>query len=145
MVFCPITFHNWKKICGEAFHNWCRESCTPPASQYFWFTPNKQTIRWNLGLTHPPHFLEGEFNLKEQDLIKLFGFKATTYLKEKCRVDLRTGKNGKNKGFDFAVMYEHVQKELHGIEFRGNNNHYWRSIICKNKTTRWAEDRTITK
>ena len=36
---------------------------------------------------------------------------------------LPTGKNGKNKGFGFAVMPEHVQKELlklHGIEFHGN-------------------------
>ena len=44
-------------------------------------------------------------------------------LQKNCRVDLPTGKNGKNKGFGLAVMPEHVQKELlklHGIEFHGN-------------------------
>ena len=62
-------------------------------------------------------------DVKEQDLIELFGFNATTYLQENCRVDLPTGKNGKNKGFGFAVIPEHVKKELlklHGIEFYGN-------------------------
>ena len=62
-------------------------------------------------------------DVKEQDLIELFSFNATTYLQEHCRVDLPTGKNGKNKGFGFAVMPEHVQKELlklHGINFHGN-------------------------
>ena len=63
-------------------------------------------------------------NLKEQDLIKFFGFNATAYLQENCRFELPTGKSGENKGFGFAVMPEHVQKELlklHGIEFHGNN------------------------
>ena len=44
-------------------------------------------------------------------------------MQENCHVDLPTGKNGKIKGFGFAVMPEHVQKELlklHGIEFNGN-------------------------
>ena len=44
-------------------------------------------------------------------------------MQENCLVDLPTGKNGKNKGFGFAVMPEHVQKELlklQGIEFHGN-------------------------
>ena len=62
-------------------------------------------------------------DVKEQDLIELFRFNATTYLQENCRVDLPTEKNGKNKGFGFAVMPKHVQKELlklHGIEFHGN-------------------------
>ena len=62
-------------------------------------------------------------DVKEQDLIKLFGFNAATYSQKNCRVDLPTGKNGKNKGLGFAVMPEHVQKELlnlHGIEFHGN-------------------------
>ena len=45
-------------------------------------------------------------DVKEQDLIELFGFNATTYLQENCRVDLPIGKNGKNKGFGFAVMYK---------------------------------------
>ena len=60
-------------------------------------------------------------DVKVQDLIELFGFNATTYLQENCRVELTTGENWKNKGFGFAVMPEHVQKELlklHGIEFR---------------------------
>ena len=58
-----------------------------------------------------PYFLYiGHLNkdVKEQDLMVLFGFNATTYLQENCRVDLPTGKNGKNKGFGFAVMSEHV-------------------------------------
>ena len=58
-----------------------------------------------------------------QDLIELFGFNATTYLQENCRVDLPIEKNGKKKGFGFAVMPEHVQKELlklHRTEFHGN-------------------------
>ena len=67
----------------------------------------------------------GNFNkdVKEQDLIKIFGFNATTYLQENCRVDIPIEKNGENKGFGFAVMPKHVQKELlklHGIEFHGN-------------------------
>ena len=40
--------------------------------------------------------------------------------RENYRVELPTGKTGKNEGFGFAVMPEHVQKELiklHGIEF----------------------------
>ena len=44
-------------------------------------------------------------------------------MQENCRVDLPTEKNGKNKGFEFAVMPKHVQKELlklHRIEFHGN-------------------------
>ena len=44
-------------------------------------------------------------------------------MQENCLADLPTGKNGKNKGFGFTVMPEHVQKEvlkLHGIEFHGN-------------------------
>ena len=45
-------------------------------------------------------------DVKEQDLIEFFGFNATTYLQENCRVDLLIGKNGKNKGFGFAVMYK---------------------------------------
>ena len=32
-------------------------------------------------------------DVKEEDLIELFGFSATTYLQENCRVDLPTGKN----------------------------------------------------
>ena len=62
-------------------------------------------------------------DVKEQDLIELFRFNATTYLQENYHVDLPTEKNGKNKGFGFAVMPKHVQKELlklHGIEFHGN-------------------------
>ena len=62
-------------------------------------------------------------DVKEQDLIELFGFNATTYLRENCRADLPTGKNRKNKGFGFAVMPELVQEELlklHRIEFHGN-------------------------
>ena len=62
-------------------------------------------------------------DLKKQDLIELFGFNATTYLQKKCRVELPSGKSGKNKGSGFAVMPEHLQKEvlkLHGIEFHGN-------------------------
>ena len=51
-------------------------------------------------------------DVKEQDLIELFGFNSTTYLQENCRVDLQLEENGKNKGFGFAVMPEHVQKEL---------------------------------
>ena len=47
-------------------------------------------------------------DVKEQDLIELYGFNATTYLQEDCRVDLPNGKNGENKGFGFAVMPEHV-------------------------------------
>ena len=43
-------------------------------------------------------------DVEERDLIELFGFNATTYLKENCRVDLPTGKNGKNKQFGFAIM-----------------------------------------
>ena len=41
---------------------------------------------------------------------------------ENCRVELPAGKKGKNKSFGFAVMPEHVQKELlklHGIELHG--------------------------
>ena len=55
----------------------------------------------------------GNFNkdVKEQDLIELFGFNPATYFQENCRVDMSIGKNGKNKGFGFAVMPEHVQKE----------------------------------
>ena len=55
----------------------------------------------------------GNFNkdVKEQDLIELFGFNPATYFQENCRVDMPIGKNGKNKGFGFAVMPEHVQKE----------------------------------
>ena len=59
-------------------------------------------------------------DVKERDLIELFGFNATTYLQENCRVDLP---NGKNKGFGFAVIPELVKKELlklHGIEFYRN-------------------------
>ena len=44
-------------------------------------------------------------------------------MQENCRVDLPTVKNGKIKGFGFAVMPEYVQKELlklQGIEFHGN-------------------------
>ena len=44
-------------------------------------------------------------------------------MQENCRVDLPTRKNGKNKGFGFAVMPEHLQKELlkiHRITFHGN-------------------------
>ena len=58
-----------------------------------------------------PYFLYiGNLNkdVKEQDLKEIFGFNATTYLQENCRVDLPTGKNGKNKVFGFAVMPEHV-------------------------------------
>ena len=67
----------------------------------------------------------GNFNkdVKEQDLIKIFGFNATTYLQENCRVDIPIEKNGENKGFGFAVMPKYIQKELlklHGIEFHGN-------------------------
>ena len=47
-------------------------------------------------------------DLKEEDLIELFGFNANTYLQENCRVELPNGKNGKNKGFGFPVMPEHV-------------------------------------
>ena len=66
-------------------------------------------------------FYIGNLNeyLKGQDLIELFGFNATTYLQENCRFELPTGKNGKSKGFGFAVMPEHVQKKLlklYGIE-----------------------------
>ena len=32
-------------------------------------------------------------DVKEQDLVELFGFNATTYLQENCCVDLPTGKN----------------------------------------------------
>ena len=62
-------------------------------------------------------------DVKEQYLIELFGFNATTCLRGNCCVDLTTVKNEKNKGFGFAVMPEHVQKELlklHGIDFHGN-------------------------
>ena len=62
-------------------------------------------------------------DVKEQDLIELFRFNATTYLQENYHVDLPTEKNGKNKGFGFSVIPEHVQKELlklHGTEFHGN-------------------------
>ena len=62
-------------------------------------------------------------DVEEEDLTELFGFNATTYLQENCRVDIPIEKNGKNKGFGFAVMPEHVQKELlklHGIAFHGN-------------------------
>ena len=62
-------------------------------------------------------------DVKEQEVIELFGFNATTYLQENCRVDSPTRKNRKNKGFGFAVMPEHVQKELlklHRTEFHGN-------------------------
>ena len=62
-------------------------------------------------------------DVKEQDLIELFGFNATAYLQENCRVDIPIGKNGKNKGFGFAVMLKHVQIELlklHETEFHGN-------------------------
>ena len=31
-------------------------------------------------------------DVKEQDLIELFGFNPTTYLQENCRVDLPTGR-----------------------------------------------------
>ena len=44
-------------------------------------------------------------------------------MQEDCRVDLPTGKNGENKGFEFAIMPEHVQNELlklQGIKFHGN-------------------------
>ena len=82
-------------------------------------------------------------DVKEQDLIELFGFNATTYLQKNCRFDLPTGKNGKNKGFGFAVMPEHVQKELlklHGTEFHGN------IIIIEEATStrikRWDEQKT---
>ena len=50
-------------------------------------------------------------DVKEQYLIELFGFNATTCLRGICCVDLTTVKNQKNKGFGFAVMPEHVQKE----------------------------------
>ena len=62
-------------------------------------------------------------DLKEQDLSELFGFNATTYLQGNCRIELATDKGGENKGFGFAVMPEHVQKELlklHEIEFLSN-------------------------
>ena len=62
-------------------------------------------------------------DLKEQDLIELFGFNTTTYLQENFCVKLPTGKSEKNKGFGFTVMPDHVQKELlklHGIEFQGS-------------------------
>ena len=62
-------------------------------------------------------------DFKEQDLTELFGFNATTYLQGNCRVKLATDKSGENKGFGFAVMPEHVQKELlklHEIEFLSN-------------------------
>ena len=36
-------------------------------------------------------------DLKEQDLIKLFGFNTTTYLLKNCRVKLPTGKSGKKR------------------------------------------------
>ena len=48
-------------------------------------------------------------DVKEQDLIELFGFNATTYLQENCRADTPIWKNGKNRGFGFEVMPEHVQ------------------------------------
>ena len=66
---------------------------------------------------------EKRLYIGEQDLIELFRFNATTCLQENCRVELPTGKDGENKGFGFAVMSEHVQKELlklYGIEFHGN-------------------------
>ena len=41
-------------------------------------------------------------DVKEQDLIELFGFNATAYQQDNCRVELPTGKNRKNK--DFALQ-----------------------------------------
>ena len=75
-------------------------------------------------------------DVKEQDLIELFGFNATTYMQENCRVELPTGKNGKNKGFGSTVIPEHVQKELlqlRGIEFHGN------TIIFEEATSTWIK------
>ena len=65
-------------------------------------------------------------DVKEQDLIELFDFNATKYLQENCRVELPTVKNGKNKGFGFAVMPEYVQKELLKLHGRVQRqyNHY---------------------
>ena len=68
---------------------------------------SKQEKRLYIGNLHK--------DVKEQDLTELFGFNATTYLQENCRVDLPTGKNGKNKGFGFAVISEHVQKKYSKI------------------------------
>ena len=56
---CAITFYNWKKVSGEAFHHWSWESWTSPAFHFSWFTPITNTTRWNLGLTPNPHSLEG--------------------------------------------------------------------------------------
>ena len=87
-------------------------------------------------------------DVKEQDLIKLFRFNATTYLQENCRVDLPTEKNGKNKGFGFAVMPEHLQKELlklHGIEFHDNIIIIVEATSARIKRSDEQRDGAITK
>ena len=50
---------------------------------------------------------------KIDDLYKLFGLRSTKYLRETCKINVPVNQNtSKWKGFAFAFVPEHVQKEL---------------------------------
>ena len=50
---------------------------------------------------------------KIDDLYELFGLRSTKYLRETCKINMPVNENtGKCKGFAFALVPEHVQKEI---------------------------------
>ena len=63
----------------------------------------------------PKYIYIGNLSLdtKIDDLYELFGLRSTKYLRETCKINMPVNENtGKCKGFAFALVPEHVQKEI---------------------------------
>ena len=63
----------------------------------------------------PKYIYNGNLSLdtKIDDLYELFGLRSTKYLRETCKINMPVNENtGKCKGFAFALVPEHVQKEI---------------------------------
>ena len=81
-------------------------------------------------------------DIKVDDLYELFGLRSTKYLRETCKINMPFNENtGKCKGFAFALVPEHVQKEnlkLNGITLEN------RIIVIEDATFTRKRDTLIT-
>ena len=63
----------------------------------------------------PKNIYIGNLSLdtKIDDLYELFGLRSTKYLRETCKINIPVNENKeKCKSFAFALVLEHVQKEI---------------------------------
>ena len=88
----------------------------------------------------PKNIYIGNLSLdtKIDDLYKSLGLRSTKYLRETCKINMQgNGNTGKCRGFAFALLPKHVQKEilkLNGITLEN------RIIVIENATSTKKRD-----